>query len=773
MRSGMAAFATGVIAVGFFHTLPGLDILLLFLLILLLLLFIGQKKSARPLLLFAGISLLFLAGVAWHVANAQQRLQQRLPLELEGVDFMVTGYVASLPETRGITRQFRFFIETGPVEYLGQKILLNYYGSKIIDARQRWKFQVRLKRPHGFANPGTFDYEAWLFQQGISGKGYVRENSANQFLGEGGFSVLGIRDDLRTQIVNLTAGFEQQAIILALTLGDRSLISNHQWQVFTDSGTNHLVVVSGLHIGFVAGLFYLSGCFLWRLMPITALRFPAQKAGALSALAGACIYSLGAGFSLPTQRALVMVAVFMLAKLLALPQAPSFSLLLALVVVLLLDPFAALGAGFWLSFLAVAGLLLVFAGEFQVGPESTSGKLWRKWGKSQLVVFIALLMPLTIWLGEFSLVSPIANIVAIPLVSWLIVPLCLLGTVVMGIWPDLGGLLFYCSDTLLGIMFVGLEWIANNNWSPGSWRVSVDFRLILLFSAVGCLLMLLPAFGSYRLLGMLLLMPLIFPRPDSRSNDVLELHVLDVGQGLAIIIRTANHVLVYDTGASFVGGFDSGAAIVGPVLTSMGITEVDLLIVSHADNDHAGGVHGLVQNIAVKNILTSIPESDPLVNAQPCRAGQKWSWDRVRFNILHPENPSGLSANNGSCVLQIQMGGHSILLPGDIEAPMEQRLLRQTKATLAGDILVAAHHGSNTSSTARLVNALQPQVVIFSAGYRSQFGHPTEAVQSRFRGIGSRLFNTSAAGMISVYLEQGIAQARVELYREQRPKYWH
>jgi competence protein ComEC len=643
---------------------------------------------------------------------------------LEGVDFLVEGYVANLPVTSEINQQFMFVVDSGPERFPRGKISLNYYGPATIKASQRWQFEVRLKRPRGFANPGTFDYEAWLFQQNVSARGYVRDSASNRLINAPELSMLSVRDSLRQKLISLTGGLENQAVILALAIGDRELISNKQWQLFSLTGTNHLVVVL-------------------------------------------------AGFSLPTQRALVMVSVFMLARILALRQTPLFSLLLSLQFVLLLDPFAAITVGFWLSFTAVAGLLLVFSGVPVAVNETMVARIWENWFKAQFVVFAAMLAPLSIWIGEVSLASPLANVFAIPVISWLVLPLCLLAVGTLSLAPEFAFLLFQWADYLLQIVISVLTWIALNERVNVSWHVAVEPQLLILLCAFGYVLLFLPFFVGARLLGLLLFLPLIFPRQDGFPEDSLALHVLDVGQGLAIILRTRSHSMVYDTGAGFTDGFDSGAQIVLPVLAELGITKIDTLIVSHGDNDHAGGVNSVIEGIAVDRFLSSDSTHNSNLLMEPCLAGQQWTWDSAKFTILHPPNGLKLNSNNGSCVLHVQFGEHSLLLPGDIEAEVELALLRRSDGELTADILVAAHHGSNTSSTHRFVSALSPEYVIFSAGYLSQFGHPAEKVQQRFREAGAVQLNTADSGMISIYMAKTKEQVEIKQHRDPRQRYWN
>ncbi len=760
---------------------------------------ISVMSSTRHPVLRGGSVLVvcFLLGLTWHLLRADQLLRQRLPVALEGMDLAVTGVVVSLPERRVNGQRFHFRVETGDPGIVGRRVLLNHYDSQVrtatdaptsrdatgIRAGQRCHWTIRLQQPHGFANPGTFDYEAWLFQQGLSARGYVRPGAANRCTVGESRRLLAWRSALRQRLLAATDGLAFQAVILALSLGDRSQLSDQQWALFTATGTNHLVVISGLHVALFAGLSALLTGRLWRCSTTLMLWLPAQQAAALAAILAAAGYSLMAGFALPAQRALVMVAVFMISRMLSLNGSALASLSLALLVVSLLDPMAATGAGLWLSFGAVTALLLVFTGT----PRAGAGRQrisWRALLAPQLVVFVGLLVPLGVWLGQLSLIAPLANTVAIPLVSWLVVPLCLLASMVVLLYPPLGVALFQAVDHLFGWLYQVLDWlVAIPQQVPGmvtSWPIFPVSGLLLLAAITGSLLLLLPGGGRYRALALLLLLPFLQVPPVTDDGPLLTVHVLDVGQGLAVVLQTAGHTLVYDTGPRYVSGFDSGTAIVVPVLRHLGVGRVDTLVVSHGDNDHAGGAAGLLQAMAVDRLISGEPLPELPVAGDRCGRGQSWRWDGVEFSFLYPFNPTAaagpgtaVSGNNSSCVLLVRADGFTLLLPGDIEGPVERLLLTTNAPPADLDLLVAAHHGSNTSSTGLFVRHTRPSLVIHSAGYRNQFGHPAARVRQRLAAIGSRQLMTADEGMISVVVSDAHQPPAVQRYRRFHRRYWH
>jgi competence protein ComEC len=732
-----------------------------------------RRGVSQALVRLALVSMCLLLGVTWHARHGERLLQHRLPTQLEGVDQWVRGEVISLPEPGERLQQFRFRIESAETGFSRRTVLLSLYDDLPVELGQRWQFLVRLNRPHGHANPGGFDYEAWLFQQKISARGYVRSDPGNRMLAAAGRGVAGFRAMLRQRLLHSPLQLSHQGIILALMLGDRSHIDVRVWDVLTRTGTNHLVVVSGLHVGFVAGLCYGLGFHLWRGLSRVSLRLAAQQAGALLAVAGALGYSLLAGFSLPTQRALVMVTVVSLSRLLQLRTPPSASLLAALTLVLLLDPVAAVNAGFWLSFVAVAALLLVFSQPAQGQSATRLQTWWQNWGSAQWVCFIALLMPLSVFMGQFPLLSPLANLLAIPLVSLLIVPLCLLAGLLLWWVPGLAQWPLQAADGLLKVLWVVLVQLGTQPWLPAPQQVAQLSSVIVVLGGLGCLVWLLPLPRTYQILALPLLLPVLLPRDTAPQEGALELHVLDVGQGLAVVLRSGGKVLVYDTGPRFGGGFDAGDAILLPVLRRLGIRAVDVLVVSHGDNDHAGGAQALLAAMPVGIRYGGEPLPGLPGGLQPCGAGIQWRWDAAVFTFLHPSLPATASGNAVSCVLHVRLGSHQILLPGDIESATEMSLLRNSADFQQADILVAPHHGSRTSSSAAWVRRLAPAHVVFSAGYRNRFGHPAPEVVSRYLLQGSRLYATARDGMISFYLVEGQPLDPPRTYRGGHPRYWY
>lgn len=772
MRTRMFAIAAGIIWVGFWpDLLPWRSTASLSLLFFCtaagLSRFHGNWIEALILMGF------LLMGSSWHLYHGEKKLEQQIPSRLEGQDLYVEGYVASIPEPRSIGQSFHFYIEHSRDEFSHRKVLLNTYDDLAFTAGQRWKLLVRLQRPHGSANPGTFDYEGWLFQQGISARGYVRRSSYNGLIAQTSTTLLGVRAVFREKLLAITTGLAFQSVLLALTLGDRNLLDDSQWQVFSDTGTNHLVVISGLHIALVAWLFACLVSGVWRFSAQLTDMLPSQQAGAFAAIGGALLYAAMADFALPTQRAVIMVVIFVAGRMLAVNGNSWFSFFLAMLLVLLWDPTAATGSGFWLSFAAVASLLLTHRRPFSQQVDDSIGNRLQRLLAPQLAVFVGLMIPLSYWQGQVSLLAPAANLVAIPVVSWLVVPLSLLAAAFSPISFVVSRQFFELADRIFGWLYYLLEQLATLPVFGTTWRshlLSVD---MLLVAAFGCLLLLLPRIGNSRVLGLLLLSPLFSSVPGPEGQGSMAIHILDVGQGLAVIVRTANHALVYDSGPRFSSGFDSGTAIVAPVLRRLGIKKVELLVVSHADNDHAGGVVGLLANMPIDRLL--LGEELPALSepAEKCARHIAWQWDGIDFRFMHPPVESEYSGNNASCVLLISAGKFQILLPGDIDASIERRLISEFEHGESIEVLVSAHHGSNTSSNLNFLATVRPQLVIHSAGYRNQFGHPSTRVLDRVSRIGANQLSTSDNGMISIVLRELDEKPEIRLYRDRFKRYWH
>jgi competence protein ComEC len=723
-------------------------------------------------------------GFLWANVVAHTLLAKGLAPELEGEDVVVEGVIASLPESLPHHTRFQFVPDSlrwqGKSQPLPARLLLSWYNQvPPLRVGERWRLQVRLKQPHGFMNPGGFDYEAWLFRQGIRAKGYVRSkrdvaNPFNQRLAAAGwdYPVNQLRQSLRARLTAVLADDDLRGIILALALGDRQQISPPQWTVLTRTGTNHLVAISGLHVGLVAGLAFFGMRRLWRCSAWAVLRWPAPKAGALAGLLAALGYAMLAGFSVPTQRALVMVAVVMLALLLQRHTRPSRLLALALIVVLLLDPLAVLAPGFWLSFAAVAVILYGMQG--RLGRPRRGWQRLQQWGRVQWLAALGLLPLLLLLFQKASLVAPLANLIAVPWVSLLTVPLTLLGSVLLWLLPPLGEALLQLAVWSLH----GLWWLLQQlaAWPLAQWGQAAPASWVAGVALLGLLWLLAPRGMPARWLGAVWLLPLAFLPGPAIPPGQAQVALLDVGQGLAAVVRTGQHTLVFDTGPRFGSGFNTGEAVVGPYLRARGVTEIDVLVVSHGDNDHIGGVDGLLTVMPAGRILSSVPEALSPRPARACQAGQHWQWEGVEFDLLNPSVATpghGRRENNRSCVLRVQAGGQRLLLTGDIEAGAERALIRQWGDGLAADVLVVPHHGSKTSSSAAFIQAVSPQVALFPVGYRNRYGFPKPAVVARYRQRGVRLLDSASNGAIELRLGADNGLRAIQTYRQQAARYWH
>ena len=740
----------------------------------------GLKRNTTTLAAAA------LLGFAWHLVWAGLRLDAQLPSELEGVDMQVSGIVRDLPRRFDEIQQFTFEIRQSDHGFEGRKVLLNHYGEEEILAGKAYRFEIRMNRPRGLANPGVFDYEAWLFQRGVAARGYVR--GAAEPAPELGTAWLdSFRATLKADLLRLASnaelpetihalpssddrarGNETAGIIVALALGDGSGLTDEQWELFRQTGTNHLFVISGLHIGLICLLAYGLTLFTVKRFPTLMLLAPAQKIALVPALAAACAYGLISGFGLPAQRALVMAAVFMLATLFSIKQPASLRFLLAMAVVLTLNPLSFLGMGFWLSFLAVAALLLAQP----PGPRPTTPSTWLIASlRPQLAVAAGLLAPLLFWMGEVSLLGPLVNLPAIPLVGFCIVPLCLLAVCTIPISEPLTETLLQLATWLLQLLL----WTLNQTVT-----LSADFAILeretpatltLTLLAAGSLLALLPKGFPGRQLTPLLMLPLLFTPPKPPREDLLRLHILDVGQGLAVIVQTRHHTLLYDTGASFSPDASMGDRVVLPVLEKMNTPKLDAVVLSHSDDDHAGGFPAIAKALPIDRLYSSYKVPQTTGAAYACREFISWRWDEVEFRFLHPATPQE-NDNDNSCVLQIRAGGFSALLPGDIEAGVERELAAALRGELQSDVLIAAHHGSNTSSTWPFLKMTNPDHVIFAAGYRNPFGHPSPRVKERTAVFTPNMLNTSAQGMISFVLTNPESAPQVKRFRADHPRYW-
>jgi len=634
-------------------------------------------------------------------------------------------------------------------------------------AGQRWRMTVRLHRPHGNANPDGFDFEAWMLERGIRAVGYVRAEPAPKLnaamVWRPSYVLEQLRESAREHLRAALGDRPYSGVIVALAIGDQQAIPPDQWQVFTRTGVNHLMSISGLHITMVASLMVLVVLRLWRKSETLMLKLPAIRAAVIGGLAVALAYAAMSGFAVPAQRTVYMLAVVAAALWSGRTVSSTAVLSAAAAFVVILDPMAVIAPGFWLSFGAVAVIML--AGGSRIGKSGW----FLAWAQTQWAVTLALVPFLLAMFQQVSLVSPVANAFAIPLVSLVVVPLALAASVLPMDWVAHAAhqAMTFCMFLLR--LLGDLPEAVWQQHAPPQWSVPV--------AVAGAVWMLLPKGFPARWVGIALMLPLFLTVPQKLAPGELRLTVLDVGQGLAVVVRTRQHALVYDAGPAFTEQIDAGGRIVVPYLRAAGIVRLDGMIVSHDHSDHSGGAASVLQAIPVGWFASSLPRDNALnlaaSRSRQCEAGDRWQWDGVSFEFLYPQRADYTEAsgmdNDLSCVLRIVSPYGSVLLPGDIEKRSEFRLFR-TSVRLRADVLVAPHHGSRTSSTPEFVRAVAPGLTVFSVGYRNRFGHPHPAVNARYRGAGSRTLRTDMSGALLVAMDPSGVDVRG--WRDIDRKYW-
>ena len=749
---------------------------------------------------WAGALLLALAAaaLAFAAANgrAAMRLAESLAPALEGQDLWITGVISTLPRstltgTRFVLDVDAAWLETRPVRVPPRLSLGWYRGvdedallggpAEELRAGQRWRLPVRLRRPHGSFNPHGFDLELWFFEQGIGAGGYVRSRpGANAVLlqasaGHPWWMLQRLRQDIRDAITLHVADPAVAGVLAALTVGDQQAIERADWDVFRNTGVAHLVAISGLHITMFAWLAAAAVGRLWRLSPNALLRLPAPLAARWGGVLAALAYALLAGFGVPAQRTVGMLALVALLRSQGL-RWPLPAVLLAVAVgVTLADPWALLQAGFWLSFGAVA-LLVASEPVHQVGAPPAPGH-WpatlrhavRGAWRTQCVATVGLTPLSMLFFQQVSVVGLLSNLLAIPLVTLLITPLALLGVLVPPLW------------VLAASLVEGLRWVLAGMaaWPWAVWHAAAAPPWAMACGLLAGALAVLPLPRLQRLLALPLLLPLLAPPVQRPVEGAFEVVAADIGQGTAVLVRTARHLLVYDAGPSYSAESDAGVRVLLPLLRARGERQVDLLMLSHRDVDHVGGAAALQAGMPVQQLRTSLADGHPLLaGAAPhrrCEAGQAWQWDGVRFEVLHPlaaDQPQSLKPNALSCVLSVQgvAGGRPtrLLLTGDIEAAQEATLVARHGDALRADLLLVPHHGSRTSSTAAFLAAVQPRVAVVQAGYRSRYGHPAADVLARYRLAGIAVRRSDDCG---AWVQP--AQAEAHCQRHLARRYWH
>lgn len=719
--------------------------------------------------------------------RAELRLADRLAPALEGLDCRVTGRVLGLPQPSPDGLRFDLAPDApahcvdGQSPRLPSRVALSWprHGSEdvltggpppALGAGERWELLLRLRRPHGLLNPDGFDAELWLFEQGVGAQGTVRPG-ANQRLDGPRWShpnevLAAWRHQLRDRVL-LLAG-PSAGVLAALALGDQAALSEAQWDEFRLTGVAHLMSISGLHITGLAWLGAVLVAGLWRRQPRALHRCAAAVAGRWGGLCVAGAYALLAGWGVPAQRTVWMLATSVVLRHAGVQWPAWRVLLVAATGVVLWDPWALLQAGFWLSFVAV-GLLV--AAEPQGLAQRPAAAGWALWAsrlraglKAQLVASLGL-APLSLLLfQQLSWVGFVANVVAVPVVTFCITPLALIGLALPPAWA--------VATWVLEPLLHGLHALAGLPLAV--WQMAAPTLPATLVAMLGAVLWVVPLPWRVRCLALPLFGPLLSHSPDRPPPGHFELLVADVGQGSAVLVRTAGHVLLHDAGPRFGPHSDAGRRVLWPLLLARGEWVVDELLLSHRDSDHVGGASVLLERLTVGRLRLSLEAQHPLRRSGPpvidCTAGQRWTWDGVDFEVLHP--PAGLPdttrPNARSCVLKVSdSAGRAALLTGDIEAEQERALVQHKGQALRADVLLVPHHGSRSSSSAEFLAAVQPQWAVAQLGYRNRFGHPDATVVHRYQAAGINLVRTDQCG--AWHWQAPAAWCE----RDSRRRYWH
>ncbi len=756
----------------------------------------GRATARAWLVLPAAV----LAAFAWSGSRAAERLSDALPSAWERRDIEVVGVIAELVQRTERGSRFAFDIEQVITEgaVVPRRVLLSWYGNRTgrrgpasadedavepvaspaPAAGERWRLIVRLRRPHASVNPHGFDVEGWLLERNLRANGYVRRGlqRIEPVVHRPAYLVERAREAIRARFERTLPDAPYLGVLVALAIGDQQAIPAAQWERFTRTGIGHLMSISGLHVTMVAALAFLLVDAGWRRSSRLARRLPSRKAAVIAGLAAACGYALLAGFSVPTRRTVFMLAVLAVALWRARRASAADVLAGALLLVIVLDPWAVLATGFWLSFGAVAVLMTVSAG--RIGrPAAPQGcqpcQTIVEWGRIQWAITIGMVPATLALFSQVSLVSPIANAVAIPLIGSVVAPIAVVAALI-----PLPGLL-QVAHLLTEATMVPIDWLASLPWavwtqpSPPAWAS--------LLALAGICWWRMPVGWPARWLGLAALLPVLLARPSEVQAGTAEATLLDVGHGLALVVRTASHVLVYDTGPAWSSEADAGSRIVVPYLRGEGMRRLDALVVSHDDIDHAGGAQSVLRALPVADFLSSLPAGHPARAAssvhRTCEAGQKWTWDGVHFRMLHPapgSHAAVLPDNERSCVLLIEAGPERLLVTGDIGAASEARLVRSAQGradgSLRADVLVVPHHGSRSSSTPAFIDAVAPRLALMPIGYRNRFGHPRPEVVERYLDRQAQVLRTDQSGAVRLTLGGGDWRLRQE--RAHSRRYW-
>ena len=713
---------------------------------------------------------------------------------LEGRDVLVTGIVASLPQQQEAAVRFRFAVESATVG--GEPVVLpslmdvGWYGGAFaaaadtasglslalnrlppeIRAGERWRMTVRVKAPHGARNPFGFDYELYLWEQGVRATGYVRAGPRDAEpvrLGQSWrYPVALLRQEVREAIYSRALPRQQASLIAALVAGDQGAIERADWDVFRATGVAHLMSISGLHITMFAWVAAGVVGWLWRRSGRLCLAVPAPTAALWGGVALAVLYSMFAGWGIPAQRTCLMLVTVVALRSSGARWPWPWVWLLACAVVVALDPWALLQAGFWLSFVAVGVLFATDSGAAHAASTGARARLNAIF-REQWVITVAL-TPLTLLLfGQMSLVGLLANILAIPWITLLVTPLAMLGAVVPPLW-DLAAV-------AINVLLVFLQTLAALPWATVS--VAVAPVGVGALAVLGGIVLVTPLPWRLRAAGLPLVLPVLFWQAPAIPTREMELIAADIGQGNAVLVRTARHAMLFDAGPRYSVESDAGHRVLVPLLQALDIT-LDTVVISHRDTDHVGGAAAVLAMQPQAKLLSSIEPEHPLRQQHSglrCEAGQRWTWDGVDFEVLHPlagDYERNAKPNAMSCVVRVKSRNQVVLLAGDIEKAQEERLVAQGQA-LKANLLLVPHHGSNTSSSAAFLDAVAPEVALVQSGYRNRFGHPTAQVLERYAERNIMVLNTPYCGAFTWRSWHASRPADQACARTAEVRYWH
>lgn len=713
---------------------------------------------------------LVLSSFLWTTGHVYWQLDQRLDDSLNNKRLVVVGEVINIP--RRSAENSRFLLQPHHIEgYQGKLpglIRLSWRNPPdSLATGQVWRLKVKLKQPHGFQNPAGFDYERWLFVKGIHATGYVLNASQQQLIKHSKPSLNSVRFKINEAIARFCGQCQNSGLIQALAIGYRGNITDADRQLLQQTGTAHLIAISGLHIGIIAGVFYALGLGLWTVwFYLTGIQ---RKQFALGiSFTAALIYSLLAGFDLPAQRAMLMLSVLFVSLWSRTPFNLLNTIFTTLLLVLVFSPLAVLSESLWLSFSA---LLIIAVGAFLLPTEPSRIK--------KLIViqvlFSLLFIPVSILIfGQVHMASLMANLVAVPLISFIVVPLNFILLTLLWLPHDWIEMLYIILDGLLAALMSYLNWLQEIGLQAQPLADMNAWTFVLI--SLSLLIVILPRNLMFPRYWVLLLTGIIiWPRSPGSSSE-LRLAVLDVGMGTSVVVQTRHHSLVYDFGPGNKHGYSLGKWALVPFLNYQGIKRLDRVIISHADSDHLGGFygirsdleHGPVYSGTPAEVRKRLPQLDQLQN---CHLQQRWTWDGVNFEFLSAGVKPSDSENNRSCVLKISMDARTILISGDIEASQEKNLLAADVDLLESEILIAPHHGSMTSSSPEFIKAVKAKNVIFTAGYLNRWRFPRPEILQRYQKSGAETFRTDQDGAILVNCQP--EQCEIKRYRQIRPRLWY